>query len=109
MAMPADSWPRCWSAKRPVVATSAAWTLVPGGRTAPKTPHISATLQSARLGWAAWVVHAERPAEAVLPGVREIGEGDVDRIGDPRSSLLGGARRARPGEIDDQAIPADGS
>ena len=37
---------------------------------------------------------AERPRQPVLPGVAQVRDGDVERVGDPAAALLGGAGRA---------------
>ena len=79
---PAASWPR-------------------SGSTTPTTPHISG-LRRRR------VVPAERPWQAVVPRVPQVVDGDVERVGDPAAALLGGARRALAGELDDQPRAAGG-
>src|SRR5258705_13885477 len=94
-AIPADSWPRCWSANSPRAATVAASVPLPGGTTAPKTPHISARLP------------AEGSRQTGFPRVPEVRERDLERIGAPAAPLLGGPGCARASQLDDEPIPTD--
>src|SRR3989304_9416800 len=88
-ASPADSWPRCWRAKRPRAARGAAsWP----GLSTPTTPHTSAIL--------------EEPREGGLPGVPQGRQVHLDRIGDAGPAVLGRAGRALAAQLDAQRLPA---
>src|SRR5512146_2818055 len=114
-AIPADSWPRCWSAKRPSSAMLAAAVPEPGGRTAPKTPHIRRPsvgrpgAPTPRSAASRARLPAERAGEAAVPGVAQVVEGHVHGVGDARAALLRGAGGAGPGELDDETLAPHGA
>src|SRR5690242_10480213 len=100
--MPADSWPRCCRAKRPSSAMLAAAVPEPGGRTAPKTPHIrwsSGAGVKSPSGSPTVGIPSEGPVQAVVPGVAQVVDRDVDRIRDPGAALLGGTGGTPAGEL----------
>src|SRR4029079_2750988 len=96
-ASPADSWPRCWSAKSPSAAIEAASVGSPPGRTTPNTPHIPSALP------------AEGAGEPVIPGVTQVAERDLEGVGDAPTAFLGVARGAGHDQLDHQAVATDQS
>ena len=102
-ASPADSWPRCWSAKRPSAAIAAASARPPPAgrprrrRTSQRSPAATSPPSS-----------PERPGEPVLPGVAQVGERRrraASATREPRSSAAPVA--PWPGELDDEPVAAD--
>src|ERR1035437_6542578 len=105
-AIPAASWPRCWSENTPSAVTAAA--SVPG-ITAPKMPHISGGRSGATrrfLGHGSRF-DAEGPSQAVVPSVAEIGDRHVACVRDAGTAFLRCAGGALTRQLDTQPIPAD--
>ena len=103
---PADSWPRCWSANSAVAATAAAsWPRL--GRTTPTTPHISRRPRRPGARHRRRGRRRRSPSQPsargspCVPRVAQVRHGDVEGVRDPAPALLGGARGALAGEIDD--------
>src|SRR6478736_111947 len=94
-ANPADSWPRCWSANSPSAAIEAASVGSPPGRTTPKTPHIRSALP------------AEAARETMVPGMTEVAQRDLERIGDATTAVLGVASGTGHDQLDHQPVAAD--
>src|SRR5664279_4928914 len=100
-ATPADSCPRCWSAKRPKAASGAAsWP----GAWIPTTPHIALALLFAWFGSPAIITQGAR--QAVLPGITKHVEWLIQVVGHARAAILRRPRRCLAHEPDEEPVTA---